>query len=59
MDHLFKQENIVTSPFNQEMMLEGFKKQLSSDVLNELIIGEKYGLRITLTIDLIETQDEL
>jgi hypothetical protein len=40
-------------------MLESFKSQLSSAIFKELINGEKYGVKVTFSVDLIESEDDL
>jgi len=49
-----EQEYIVTNPFNEKMAIKALTAQLSSTIFKELINGEKYGLRLTFTIEVIE-----
>lgn len=59
MERIFEQVNIVTNPFNEKMMLESFKSQLSSTIFKEVINDEKYGLKVTFTVDVIESEKEI
>jgi hypothetical protein len=52
-EEIFRQESIITSKFNETLLLDGLKSQLSSHIFRELIDGEKYGLKVTITFDVI------
>jgi len=58
MERIFKQETVVTSPLSEQLMMKGFKSQLSSAIFKELINGEKFGLKVTFTVDVIEQEDK-
>ena len=51
---VLKQEYIVTSQFNREMLLESLRAQLDSMIFKELINNEKDSLKVTFTISVDE-----
>ncbi len=52
--NLVKQEYIVTSPYNEELMLEALQRQVSSQIFRDLINGEKAGIKVTFLVETIE-----
>ena len=54
---ILKQEYIATNPFNEQMVLNSLQSQLASLIFKELINGEKEGIRLTFTLEVIEPDD--
>lgn len=54
MSKILKQEYIVTNPFNEDMCLESLTRQLKSRIFRDLIQNEKYGIRLTFTLETID-----
>lgn len=52
--NLVKQEYIVTSPYNEKMMLDALKAQVSSQIFRDLINGEKAGIKVTFLVETVE-----
>jgi hypothetical protein len=53
METLLKQEYEITSSFNEQMAIESLKEQLGSLIFSKLINEEKYGLKLTFTVELL------
>ena len=53
MEELLKQTYEVTSPFNEQMAIKSLQEQLSSLIFEKLINEEKYGLKLTFTVELL------
>lgn len=55
---ILKQEYIVTNPFDEEMAILALTRQLSSTIFKELIQKEKDAVKLTFTLEIIETKSE-
>ena len=58
MSRILKQEYIITSPFDEKMAIEGISSQLSSQIFDDLIQNEKFGIKLTFTLETIDEESK-
>ena len=56
---IFRQEYLITSPFDEKMAFEGLRSQLSSRIFWELVNEEKGGIKLVFTLEVLETEHDL
>ena len=54
--NILKQEYIVTNAFNEQMAIEALKAQLSSTIFKELIQNENDAIKLTFSMEIIESK---
>lgn len=59
MERIYEQSRVITSPFNEKIFLKGLKSELASKIFKELINEEKHGIKITVTMDVIEDATDI
>lgn len=59
MERVYNQKRIIDSNFNNELFLVGLKSELGDVIFKELINDEKFGVKITITMDVLETREEM
>jgi hypothetical protein len=57
-ERIYDNTRTITSPFNERVFMDGLRGELSSAIFKELINGEKYGIKVRITMDVIKEQPE-
>lgn len=55
---ILNQTHIVTSPFNEKLFITALKAELSDVIFKELINKEKEAIKLTITMEIIESENE-
>lgn len=55
-ENILKQEYIVTSSFDEDMAISALVSQLKSRIFKDLIKREKFGIKLTFTLETIDSE---
>lgn len=55
---ILNQTHIITNPFNEKMFIISLQRELSSALFKELIRDEKAGLKLTITMEVQDDEEE-
>lgn len=56
---IYNTKSLITSDFNQDLFLDWLKKNIQTVAFDECIQKEKYGIEITVTMRIIENEEEV